>query len=888
MRSPLTDAQVERAVAEVFVHLEANSSTPHAIIQELIGLDRYRLYRGCPDPERLAAFAEDTLPFEEALCVAVHEEACPVCHTEIADLRGFVQQAAARLFAEMPAWTTPFQERLGLQEKLDAELEQGRTRCLTLKAPAGMGKSRLLLETAIDQSFHYPDGVWYVPCGHIADSDRLLADIANAAHLPREPRGSGAEPVGRLLAGKRALLVLDDMPAGRDMMRLLENLVEESSELRVLAAAKSTLGLPGERTFTLPPLDTRFESRHDDPWSNDSFRFFASHVQTFDPDYPLTEGDSGEAIRQICAYSGGNPLGIELAAARGHEMSPAEIAERLRLQAPPTGNFGLDGLLDWTYALLSGREQRLLRGLAVFVGSFAPDQVESVCEEADAQEILKTLARHALVQPVQIGALSRYRLLDPVQSFARKQFQVDISATARRHTLYFLGLAKRQGEKLDQHGQIEAIQALTTDLPNVRAAVQWAQTEDERFIAGSFGLALNRFFFLQGEWQEGIDGLRQAVSAFEASAEDSRYDRARLSLAGTLANKGDYDEAEALYTAVATDAIPRQEDLLLAEARHGLGSIAQRRRRYANASLWFEEALTGFLRAEDQRLATICRLNLSWVRTRQGQFEEAQALLTDCLPALRERGDRYPLGDALSNLGNIARMQGRWQEARKCYEEALQARREVGYVSGIAAMINNIGETWHATGDHVRADYCFADAARRYERLGNRRDLAAVLANQGALALDRSEKARARERFEEALRLLEETGDLHNAARVRRDLGRLAQSEGRLHEASGRYSESLRQFSRLGANPEIATTLLLYSKLADSQDAPRRAGLLLAMAHRLAVQFDLPEQVETRTALDILERRIGTEMLRQLTLQAGTTNVEEIAALVAHERTDTR
>ncbi len=881
MRSSLTDAQVDRAIAEVFARLEVDPTIPHVIIQELIGLDRYRLYMGCPDPERLAAFAEDALSFEAALRVAVHENACPICRSEVAELRGFVQQSAARLFAEMPAWTTPYQERVGLQDRLNAELDQGQSRCVTLKAPSGMGKTRVLLETAIEQSFSHPDGVWYVSCGRVSSSDQLLAEIAAAAHLPREQRSQGSETVTRCLAGKRALLVLDDVPAERDIARFVGGLVESSSELHVLAASRSALGLPGERTFGLPPLDTRFEPTCVDPWSNDAFRFFASHVQTFAPDYPLTQDDSREAIRQICAYTEGSPLGIELAASRGHELSPMEIAELLRREGPPNGNFGLNGLLDWTYELLSRREQRLLRNLAVFAGSFAPEQAEAVCAEEATDEILKTLVRNALVQPVQAGDLTRYRLLDPVQAFARKRLKSDEPTRARQHAVYFLGFAKRQGEKLDRHDQVEAIQALTTDLPNVRAAIQWAETAGESFTAGSFGLALNRFFFLQGDWQEGVDGLRRAVRAFELTKDTTRHDRARLSLAGSLTNKGEYDEAEALYTAVATEAIQRGETLLLAEARHGLGNIAQRRRRYPDASLWFEEALSGFLRADNLWLATVCRLNLSWVRARQGQFEEAKTLLTDCLPTLRTRGDRYPLGDALSNLGNIARMQGHWLEARGCYEECLQARQEVGYVSGIAAMINNIGETWQATGDHVRAEYCFAEAARRYEQLGNHRDLAAVLANQGALALDRSEKRRARERFEEALRLLLETGDVHNAARVRRDLGRLAQLEGRLREATGCFSESLLQFYRLGANPEVATTLFLYGKLKEIQNAPRRAGLLLAMAYRLCVQFRLPELEETRTALEALEGRIGTEMLRQLTLQASTTNVEEIVALVA-------
>ncbi len=885
MRPPISEAQVDRAIASAFALMESEqTATPHTIIHELIGLDRYRLYMGCPDPERLAAYAEENLPFEEALRMAVHENACPLCRAEITDLRGFVRQSPAHLFAEMPVWSTPFQQRIGLQDQLSAALEEGESRCVALTAPPGMGKTRLLLETAVEQSFHYPDGVWYVPCGQVQDERQLLNEIATAANLPFERRAAPSEQLRRTLAAKNALMVLDDVQTTGPALRFVEEIMAGGSELRVLAGSRSSIPLNASRSLSLTPLDMpRRSEAHDNPLDSAAVRFFYASAQTFEQTSLPTDHATLEAIQSICSRAEGNPLGIELAAARGQQMSPQEIAERLQRFEPPSGTSALESLLAWTIHLLTPREQRLLRNLSVFTGSFAPGQAESVCEEAQTTLLLENLTRHALVQPIQTSAQTRYRLLDPVRGFVQAHSLTELAETRRRHALYFLGFARRHAEKLDVQEQVEAMQALTTDLPNLRSAVRWAQDEDERFVLGSFGLALNRYFFLSGDWQEGVEGLRRALTTFERSAERAKFDRARLSLAGSLTNKGEFDEAETLYNSVAAEAISRNETELLAEARHGLGNIAQRRRRYPEATLWFSEALNGFERTGNVWLAVICRLNLGWVKSRQGEFKEAEALLKACVPALRTRGDRYPLGDALSSLGNIARLQGRWEEARRYFEECLTARQEVGYVSGIAAMINNIGETWQASGDFVRAEYCYTEAARRYEQLGNKRDLASVIANQGSLALERSEKVRARDRFEEALRLVQETGDTHTAARLRRDLGRLAESEGRQREAAAHYRESLLQLDRLGAKSDVVLTLFHYGRLAASQNATRNAGLLLTMAAQMGTQLQLPESEAIQSALVALEKRLGKEMLRQLTLQASTATIEEILAFIANE-----
>src|SRR5207253_1123232 len=100
--------------------------------------------------------------------------------------------------------------------------------------------------------------------------------------------------------------------------------------------------------------------------------------------FALTE-QNAPLVGQICARLDGIPLAIELAAAPVRALSVVQIAARLgdRFHLLTGGSRTalarhqtLRGAVDWSYNLLSGPEQALLRRLAVFAGGFTLDAVE--------------------------------------------------------------------------------------------------------------------------------------------------------------------------------------------------------------------------------------------------------------------------------------------------------------------------------------------------------------------------------------------------------------------------------------------------------------------------------------------------------------------------------
>ena len=102
--------------------------------------------------------------------------------------------------------------------------------------------------------------------------------------------------------------------------------------------------------------------------------------------------DDLTAIGRICRALDGIPLALELAAARTSSMSPTEIAGRLdhRFSLLTSGTRTaearqqtLRATVEWSYTLLTEREQRVFDRLAIFRGGWTLTAAEEVVADAD-------------------------------------------------------------------------------------------------------------------------------------------------------------------------------------------------------------------------------------------------------------------------------------------------------------------------------------------------------------------------------------------------------------------------------------------------------------------------------------------------------------------------
>jgi predicted ATPase/Tfp pilus assembly protein PilF len=875
-KTRLTQEEMERVLRTVGDFAQEGLA-PHLLIDDLMGLETYRRLMQCPDLERLAAFAEDALPLDAALQVAQHLAECPLCRADVEPMRSAVRRGVPQLLAAMPVWTTPFIEREDTGDTPGDLLERDDTRPLALAAAAGVGKTRLLLETALEQSYLFPDGVWYVP---MADSAPELAvmEIARAAGLPLQPRTPPREQLRDFLAEKRALLVLDDMDAGTPVPHEIEQLLSVAPNVRCVASGIGVTEWTAGRTLALTPLRTPDERGALRPETWESVRAFTGHIRAFRPGYAPDEPEA-RAVAAICRRAAGVPLGLELTAARVREMPPQEILRRLEAAVPPTQapDVSLNNMMTWSFDLLSGREQQLLCQLGVFAESFTVGQAVGVSENDNAPDLLAQLLERALLQRLETSGPLRYRLLMPVRRFARRRLGEEARDTQARHAAYFLRYARERADLLEAIDQVEAMRELSADLPNLRAGMDWAQNSGAARLAGGYGLALQQYLRLQGLWQENTERLRVAVLSFARAGDRTGETQAQIELARNLTRQGDYEEATELLTEVARET--ETASTTQAETVRGFGNIAQFQGDYAAATAHFTEALRLCEARGDRRGAADCTNNLGWIAWMQSDYPRAETLLQESLRVYREWGDRYRLGSALAVLGNVAHEQGRLEEARGYFEQSLQARQELGDVRGIASSMTNIGMVWQALGDYTKAAYCYDRAVRHLERIGARRTLGQVRCTQGELALLQNNLPAARAYYESSRDLLESVGEAHGLAETMSGLGQVAEREGDTETALGLYCDSMRRFHALGDAASVAMALYRVGALRASRGEFETPALLLHRALALCAESHRPEDETIRAALTDLESKLDTAQAATLRERAAALSLEETLAL---------
>src|SRR5262249_17797668 len=121
-------------------------------------------------------------------------------------------------------------------------------------------------------------------------------------------------------------------------------------------------------------------------------QLFLERARAARPAFHLTAANA-PAIAAICQRLDGLPLALELAAPRLKLLTPQALLRRLdrRLPLLTAGATDLSprhqtlrSAIAWSYDLLTAEEQRLFRGLAVFVGGCTLEAVAAACGDSDS------------------------------------------------------------------------------------------------------------------------------------------------------------------------------------------------------------------------------------------------------------------------------------------------------------------------------------------------------------------------------------------------------------------------------------------------------------------------------------------------------------------------
>jgi predicted ATPase len=420
----------------------------------------------------------------------------------------------------LPLYPTPFIGRE--QEVTDVSRLLGQRQFVTLTGPAGVGKTRLAVETARGQVLLARDGVWLVELAPLADPALVPQAVAAACGVDLEPGDGHTSGLVDALGPLRLVLLLDNCEhLAAATAALVDAVLRYCPHVRVLATSREPLGCQGEAVwpvspFGLPPAADTVAPEVDNLLRYDAVRLFVDRANAALPDFALTEWNAW-AVADICRRLDGLPLAVELAAARVRVLAVKQIAARLndRFRLLTRGGrtasrqqLSLRAAVDWSYELLSPEEQSLFARLSVFAGVFTLEAVEAVCAEgpgavrdptpattppqavADVLDLLLRLVDKSLVSRVagadgggpRIYALGpgtdggRYLLLETLREYGRERLLATGEAAPlhRRLLDHYLGLVERETEEAADL-PAERLHRLEAERENLWAALRWAR-----------------------------------------------------------------------------------------------------------------------------------------------------------------------------------------------------------------------------------------------------------------------------------------------------------------------------------------------------------------------------------------------------------------------------
>ncbi|WP_309113827.1 LuxR C-terminal-related transcriptional regulator [Saccharothrix sp.] len=370
----------------------------------------------------------------------------------------------------------------------------GPDRVVTLAGPGGVGKTVLALEVARQCRDRRP---WTVAVARLGDATRAEELHRAVVHAVGITDQSSADPVDVLvdqLRDRELLLVLDNCEhlaeAAGDLCAVL---LEEAPGVRVLATSRHHLGIAGERTVVVPPLS--LDGGSDE--ISDAMRLLLRRAESagrhITPSTPATR----DALAELVEWSSGLPLVLELIAVRlGGGMAPRDVLDRLdggRLLATRTRRVRshhrtLEQTLDWSYALCSPEQQRLLARVSVFAGGFTLHAAEQVCAgdgiaEHEVMDLLADLVARSLVDT---GHDGRYHQLQPIREHGRRRLAAlgEQDRVRDAHLGYFRALAARYAADWYSPDEVTLLRAAHAELPNFRAALNHCATAPDRAELG--------------------------------------------------------------------------------------------------------------------------------------------------------------------------------------------------------------------------------------------------------------------------------------------------------------------------------------------------------------------------------------------------------------------
>jgi predicted ATPase len=329
--------------------------------------------------------------------------------------------------SNLPAQLTTFIGRE--KEQLEVTELISKHRLVTLSGIGGIGKTRLAIQVGQRLLNDYPNGAWFIALDSLSDSALVPQTVAAIFDIREGPDRPVIEILTNVLRSKTILLILDNCEHLLDACaELINTLLTNCPNLKILAASRETLKLAGEAVYAAPSLslpeidNTSLEGLAE----SESIKLFTERATLALSSFALTK-DNAKTVAAVCRRVDGIPLAIELAAARVNMLNVEEISKQLQdsFSLLASGNRitlprhqTLQASMNWSWSLLSEAEQIFMQQLSIFAGGWTLESAQAVCD-GNVLSLTDALVKKSLIVVDQRpGRGTRYRFHEIVHQYA--------------------------------------------------------------------------------------------------------------------------------------------------------------------------------------------------------------------------------------------------------------------------------------------------------------------------------------------------------------------------------------------------------------------------------------------------------------------------------------
>lgn len=590
----------------------------------------------------------------------------------------------------------------------DMVVREGR-RLVTILGLSGVGKTRAAIQLGADIADRFPGGVWVIPCDELRTQEQLLTRIADQISLDEVGGGDLIEELLNAFRANPTCLILDGaeklINADPEVGTLIESLIS-GPKTQVVVTSLSPLGVTGEQTYSLKPLDLPTSA---DISISPSEELFLEYARARNAHFSYGPKNAA-AIREICTIYDGLPLALELVASLISAMTPAEIVEELHelggmgaldAEVGANGKTNLRSALEWSYSLLSPDEQEVFERLSVFAIWFGREAAgEVLAHEAlstrQIRPVLRRLVEKSLIQAMEgDDGTTRYRMIGSVREFATSKLKQkgDDHDLYRKHLRYYAEFVRERDLGAPGADRMSLLTEITREMDNNVAAWRWGMNQkadpsaetDVLILAGGMSLV----FYYCGRVVLGREVLNTTVKTFDL---DSAASRAALPS----------DDAR----------------FWSARSLNGQGLLAMRAAKYDEAEERFLITMDAWTEINDPVGRSAVLSNVGLIKFYTRKFDEALALHEEALEIRKPLGRADLLANSYNNLSITLSDLGDHAKARQMMEEATLARKRMNDTLGMAECMHNIARLHRLDGDFAAALHASTNAFKLIESLG--------------------------------------------------------------------------------------------------------------------------------------------------------------------------